>query len=42
MAGKKGGFKVYGFANGYNDNDLETEGAVLFRSYEELAMMIWV
>lgn len=40
MAGKAGGFKVYGFANGYNDTDLETEGAVLFRSYEELRSMI--
>ena len=39
-AGIDGGFKVYGFANGYNDNDLEKEGAILFRSYEELAFIL--
>ncbi|MEG2101724.1 HAD family hydrolase [Flavobacterium sp. FlaQc-28] len=39
-AGIDGGFKVYGFANGYNDNDLEKEGAILFRSYEELAAIV--
>jgi HAD superfamily hydrolase (TIGR01509 family) len=36
IAGIQGGFKVYGFANGYNNDDLEKEGAVLFHSYEEL------
>lgn len=36
MAGISGGFKVYGFANGYNNEDLEKEGAILFDSYEEL------
>lgn len=35
-AGISGGFKVYGFANGYNNEDLEEEGAILFKSYEEL------
>ncbi|MBF4516789.1 HAD family hydrolase [Flavobacterium sp. ANB] len=35
-AGISGGFKVYGFANGYNNDDLLEEGAVLFDSYEEL------
>jgi len=35
-AGIGGGFKVYGFANGYNNEDLEKEGAILFDSYEEL------
>lgn len=39
-AGIAGGFKVYGFANGYNDADLEKEGAILFRSYEELAVIL--
>ncbi|UUW08121.1 HAD family hydrolase [Flavobacterium plurextorum] len=39
-AGIDGGFKVYGFANGYNDIDLEKEGAVLFRSYDELASIL--
>ncbi|MEG0851365.1 HAD family hydrolase [Flavobacterium plurextorum] len=39
-AGIDGGFKVYGFANGYNDSDLEKEGAVLFRSYDELASIL--
>ncbi|MEN2413139.1 HAD family hydrolase [Flavobacterium mesophilum] len=32
----QGGFKVYGFANGYNNQDLKDEGAELFSSYEEL------
>ncbi|PIF29908.1 HAD superfamily hydrolase (TIGR01509 family) [Flavobacterium sp. 9] len=36
ISGIKGGFKVYGFANGYNNEDLEKEGAILFDSYEEL------
>jgi len=36
IAGISGGFKVYGFANGYNNEDLEKEGAELFHSYEEL------
>ena len=39
-AGIDGGFKVYGFANGYNDSDLEKEGAILFRSYTELAVIL--
>lgn len=36
-AGISGGFKVYGFANGFNNDDLEEEGAELFSSYEELS-----
>lgn len=36
IAGIQGGFKVYGFANGFNNEDLEKEGAILFNSYEEL------
>ena len=36
-AGVSGGFKVYGFANGFNNEDLEEEGAELFSSYEELS-----
>jgi len=39
-AGMQGGFKVYGFANGYNNADLEEEGAVLFESYEELSAIL--
>ncbi|MRX38503.1 HAD-IA family hydrolase [Flavobacterium sp. LC2016-23] len=42
MAGRKGGFKVYGFANGYNDTDLKAGGAVLFNSYVELRGVIGV
>lgn len=41
-AGVSGGFKVYGFANGYNNDDLEEEGAVLFHSYEELSALLGV
>jgi HAD superfamily hydrolase (TIGR01509 family) len=40
MAGTKGGFKVYGFANGFNNEDLENEGAILFSSYQELCKML--
>jgi len=40
ISGISGGFKVYGFANGYNNEDLENEGAILFNSYEELREMI--
>lgn len=40
MAGKSGGFKVYGFANGYNNEDLANEGAILFNSYEELENLL--
>ncbi|MDA6070137.1 HAD family hydrolase [Flavobacterium sp. AC] len=40
IAGIQGGFKVYGFANGFNNEDLEKEGAELFSSYEELAEII--
>lgn len=39
-AGRSGGFKVYGFANGFNNHDLEEEGAVIFHSYEELSRML--
>jgi len=39
-AGMQGGFKVYGFANGYNNADLEEEGAVLFESYKELSAIL--
>lgn len=41
-AGISGGFKVYGFANGFNNEDLEAEGAELFSSYEKLSEMIGV
>ncbi len=41
-AGISGGFKVYGFANGFNNEDLEAEGAELFCSYDELSEMIGV
>ena len=42
IAGKRGGFEVYGFANGYNNEDLEKEGAILFSSYEELKGLLKV
>ncbi|WP_026729908.1 HAD family hydrolase [Flavobacterium denitrificans] len=41
-AGMSGGFKVYGFANGYNNSDLEEEGAVLFNDYEELCSLLQI
>lgn len=41
-AGISGGFKVYGFANGYNNEDLEKEGAILFHSYEELSCLLGI
>ena len=41
-AGISGGFKVYGFANGYNNEDLEKEGAILFHSYEELSGLLGI
>lgn len=40
IAGIRGGFKVYGFANGYNNTDLEQEGAILFNTYEELNALL--
>lgn len=40
MAGIKGGFKVYGFANENNAADLKQEGAILFSSFEELSIML--
>ncbi len=42
MAGKSGGFKVYGFANGHNNEDLENEGAILFHTYEELKGLLGI
>lgn len=39
-AGISGGFKVYGFANGFNNEDLKEEGAELFTSYEELKELL--
>lgn len=41
-AGIQGGFRVFGFANGYNNSDLEEEGAMLFYTYEELSEMLEV
>ena len=41
-AGISGGFKVFGFANGFNNDDLEDEGAILFHSYKELSEIIGV
>lgn len=40
IAGIHGGFKVYGFANGFNNEDLQKEGAELFHSYEELSFLV--
>ncbi|MDP5202090.1 HAD family phosphatase [Flavobacterium sp. DG2-3] len=39
-AGISGGFKVYGLVNGFNNEDLEEEGAELFSSYEELSRLL--
>ncbi|RZJ51606.1 MAG: HAD family hydrolase [Flavobacterium sp.] len=39
-SGVSGGFKVYGFANGFNNEDLEEEGAILFNSFEELSRLL--
>ncbi|OXA90446.1 HAD family hydrolase [Flavobacterium hercynium] len=39
-AGIQGGFKVYGFTNGFNNEDLEEEGAILFENYPELAVLL--
>ncbi|MFB9075957.1 HAD family hydrolase [Flavobacterium procerum] len=39
-AGVSGGFKVFGFANGFNNEDLEQEGATLFHSYKELTEIL--
>ncbi|OIV40267.1 HAD family hydrolase [Flavobacterium johnsoniae] len=41
-AGIQGGFRVFGFANGYNNSDLEEEGAMLFYTYEELSGILGV
>ncbi|MNR53118.1 6-phosphogluconate phosphatase [compost metagenome] len=40
IAGIKGGFKVYGFANGHNNEEMGKGGAILFHSYEELSKLI--
>ncbi|TDO73308.1 HAD superfamily hydrolase (TIGR01509 family)/HAD superfamily hydrolase (TIGR01549 family) [Flavobacterium chryseum] len=40
-SGISGGFKVYGFANGYNNEDLLEEGAILFENYEELDELVF-
>lgn len=39
-AGISGGFKVYGFTNGFNNEDLEEEGAILFNSFDELSSLL--
>jgi HAD superfamily hydrolase (TIGR01509 family) len=36
----RGGFKVYGFANENNANELKEEGATIFYSFEELANLL--
>ncbi|MBE8726199.1 HAD family hydrolase [Flavobacterium hungaricum] len=41
-AGIQGGFRVFGLANGYNNPDLEEEGAMLFYTYEELSGILGV
>lgn len=41
-AGISGDFKVFGFANGYNNEDLENEGAILFHTYEELSRLLGI
>ena len=40
LAGINGGFKVYGFANGFNNEDLKQEGAIIFHSYDELKTLL--
>ena len=40
MAGIRGGFKVYGFVNDNNFDDLKNEGAIVFSSYDELKELL--
>lgn len=40
MAGINGGFKVYGFVNDNNFDDLKNEGAIVFSSYDELKELL--
>jgi len=40
MAGIRGGFKVYGFVNDNNFDDLKNEGAIVFSSYDELEELL--
>ena len=40
MAGIRGGFKVYGFVNDNNFDDLKNEGATVFSSYDELKELL--
>jgi HAD superfamily hydrolase (TIGR01509 family) len=40
IAAIRGGFSVYGFANEYNTQELQTEGATVFRNYEELSALL--
>lgn len=40
IAAVKGGFKVYGYTNENNAKAMEKEGAIVFRSYVELAEML--
>lgn len=39
IAGKLGGFKVYGLANENNKTDLLEEGAIVFKNFEELSQL---
>ena len=36
ISAKKGGFRVYGFANKHNEQELKEEGAIIFHSFAEL------
>ena len=40
MAGKNGGFKVYGLANDNNAADLKSEGAIVIKNYNELEIIL--
>lgn len=40
MAAVKGGFRVFGFANEYNTQELLAEGATVFRDFKELSAML--
>lgn len=40
IAAKRGGFKVFGLANETNSKALENEGATIFHTFEELAILL--
>lgn len=40
IAAVRGGFKVYGYANENNDNELRNEGAIVFNDFEGLVKLL--